>query len=228
MISVPLKWPGAASSVVQIRDEDEHIQRHWFMGVYYESTGKNGMLAYIAKHHEKGLHYVDVGASIGNHTLFFLNVMEATRVVAIEPVKASLNHLRDNLDRNNGVADRVEVIECAVSDHKGWVGMRKYHPSNNVGMYQVAPIGDIPCATLDDLLQDEDRVDILKIDVEHHNAEVLAGMVTTLDVFEPTVYLEAESDEELADADEFFAAVGYARIPGVQLNYTPTYIWEKE
>jgi FkbM family methyltransferase len=223
-LSIP--WPGAESSVVQIRDENEHIQRHWFVGAYYEGNSK-GMLRHIWRNCKQGLVYVDVGASIGNHTLFFANVMEAARVVAIEPVEESLDHLRANLERNPEIAERVEVIASAVSDHNGTVGMERYHPSNNAGMWRVTEGDDTPCATLDELLKDEQRVDILKIDVEHHNAEVLAGMVGTLETFKPTVYLEAEQDHELAAADEFFRLVGYARVRGVQLNYTPTYVWEK-
>ncbi len=223
-----LKWPYAPDSIVAIRDIDEHIQRHWLDGAYYEAN-RVGMLRHIDHKFGPGLVYVDVGASIGNHTLFFCQVMQAAHIYAIEPVEQSLDHLRQNIKLTD-VEDRVTVIKAAASDRVGQCQMERYHPSNNAGMWRVnrkVGWGHTRLAPFDDLLEDVDHIDVIKIDVEHHNLELIHGAKKTFAERDAVVYIEAESEAELAEVDLLMGRFGYLRTPGVELNYTPTYEYTK-
>jgi FkbM family methyltransferase len=225
---VEITWPDEASSVVEIRDIAEHIQKHWMGRVYYEAN-KSGLLRWIYNNHPKGLVYVDIGASIGNHTLFFANVMQAHRVIAIEPVPTSMEHLRENVYLSDNA--NVVAVEAAMGDYTGDATMGRYHESNNVGMWMVGGELDqvvVPVATLDDTLAMESRVDIIKIDVEHYNAGVLHGAKKTLAERDAIIYIECENDADLREVDILLGRFGYLRTPGVRLSYTPVYEYMKE
>ena len=54
-----------------VKDKNEHIQKHWVAGNYYEAS-KIGLLSYLKRGGYKG-RALDIGASIGNHTVYFAN-----------------------------------------------------------------------------------------------------------------------------------------------------------
>ncbi|MGH9121170.1 MAG: FkbM family methyltransferase, partial [Acidimicrobiales bacterium] len=66
----------------------------------------------------EGRTFVDVGANLGTSTIPALKVFGADRVVAFEPMPSNCELLRCNLVLN-GVEDRVDVHQVAVSDHDG-------------------------------------------------------------------------------------------------------------
>ncbi len=224
-----LWWPGSPDSIVEIRDPNEHIQKNWVQNAYYES-GHNGLLRHISKRFtdNAGLRYVDVGASIGNHTLFFLKVMGAWYVTAIEPIPASMDHLLDNLRLNSIGTDRCRVLQWACAAEYGAVRMGRYHESNNVGMWMVggeADQVDVDADTLDNLLYKSGRVDILKIDVECYNRQVLSGAKKTLQEQRAVIYIECEDDLDWVDG--FLSGFGYDRTPDLKLCHTPVYEYIK-
>lgn len=55
---------------------------------------------------------VDVGANVGDSTLFFASL--GARVVAYEPDPANFQRLRANVARNPGLASRIRLVEQAV------------------------------------------------------------------------------------------------------------------
>ena len=223
-----LFWDGEPQVEVEIRDGNEHIQRHWLTRSFYEGH-ENGLLRYIADTFLQGGVYVDVGASIGNHTLFFAKVMRADRVIAIEPYGPSFEHLTANLLLNPVVGDAtVSCRRFAASDSERMVAMESYHESNNVGMRRVTKGNDVLARPLDDILQDEPHIDIIKIDVENHNWQLLHGAKKTLIEHEPVVYIEAGNEKELDDVDLLLGRFGYVRTLNLCLNYTSTYEYCKE
>ena len=70
-----LHYEGTETEVV-IRDAAEHLQKCWVSGNFYEAQ-RNGMLTVVYQREKKGGKFIDIGASIGNHTLFFIKVMQA-------------------------------------------------------------------------------------------------------------------------------------------------------
>lgn len=217
---------------VLIREPKDHIQKKWLAGHYYECQ-RNGLLSYIAATHEKGLTYIDAGASIGNHTLFFARVMEAERVYAIEPVPESYQHLCDNLELNHDLGWRVAAYMGAIGAHKGSVDMLNVNPAN-VGMWRIVdePHADddprwvtVAIEPLDDYVGKDVRVDVLKMDVEHYQIPALQGAARILRDWRPVVYVECEVDDAFQRVKTLLHDFGY-KYDGVCLNHTPTYKFE--
>jgi FkbM family methyltransferase len=121
---------------------------------------------------------VDVGANYGYFALLWAAANSSNRVIAFEASPRNVPGLRRNVEENR-FADRIRVEACAASQHAGeiafdlgpaqqtgWGGAAASHGVNTVR---------VPAVRLDDVLADEARIDVLKIDVEGAEAWVLAG-----------------------------------------------------
>jgi FkbM family methyltransferase len=80
-------------------------------GAYFGGTF-DAVLDYVRQQRAGHEWVVDVGANVGTTTVPF--AAAEYRVLAIEPVPASVGYLRGNVDRN-GLSDRVHVVEGAVT-----------------------------------------------------------------------------------------------------------------
>jgi len=220
-----------------IRDSQDHIQKHWIRGTFYEASGRagNGLIGQFnlmgdVLHPEPGPGYaIDCGASIGNHTLFLANVINMN-VLAIEPFGPSYGHLVKNLEVNQSAAIHVRPIKCALGTMDTTMRMAPYgdqemHP--NVGMVQWSRDGDeVKVRPLDSVVKDWDppRVDLIKIDVEHMETQVLYGAARTIQKFRPYISVEAETLDELADIEQILLPQNYSRLEH-SFNHTPTYLF---
>src|SRR3954451_5993667 len=93
--------------------ETPYVYRHAAKGGWYERP----FLEHIRSLELRGA-YVDVGAHLGTHTIWFARLCRATTVHAIEPVARFARVLRANVDAN-GIARHVHVHEVGVSDRDG-------------------------------------------------------------------------------------------------------------
>lgn len=129
---------------------------------------------------------VDVGANIGNHSLYWAAFANPDLVVAVEPVMASYALLC----LNTHDYPAVRTVRSALSDHDG-VERMTLDPVN-MGRSRVARRGLVAVRSMrmDDLgLTD---VSLVKIDVEGHQAQVLRGGIQTLGRDHPDVLIEDE------------------------------------
>jgi protein O-GlcNAc transferase len=162
---------------------------------------------------------VDVGANIGNHTVFCGLFARARHVVAIEPNPVTLPFLERNI-RTNGLENTVTICRCAAGAGAGSVGLTASDP-HNLGSTGVSGVGDIPVVALDDLLHEP--VSLLKIDVEGYEMNVLRGAQAILKNH-PHLFIEAQTKEQKAELDAFLKPFGYESANRV-FNWTPTYMW---
>ena len=98
------------------------------------------------------------------------------KIISIEPDPENLEVLKENIELNG--FSNIDIIEKAVSNKKTigkfyltrWSGMRSLNsPQNNSKSISV----DI--TTLDDILKEEEKIDLMKIDVEEEEVNVLKG-----------------------------------------------------
>jgi FkbM family methyltransferase len=124
--------------------------------------------------------FVDVGANIGTTSLAAIRA-GASRVIAVEPAPANVSSLRLTI-ADNGLSERVELVEAAASDRDGTVRL-DLSPANS-GDHRVrverahedaTESVEVPARTLDSLVEDPDRVGLVWADVQGHEAHVLAG-----------------------------------------------------
>jgi FkbM family methyltransferase len=142
---------------------------------------------------------LDIGANIGLLSLERCRSNSALRSYCLEPHPETFALLATNIALNK-LSDRVHACHLAASDHDGSVklavpahGNMGWIVGSNAlpGDYVI----DVPCSTVDTFcLSHGIRPEYLKIDVEGHEAAVLAGAMRTLRGVTGVV-IECHSDE---------------------------------
>jgi len=206
-----------------LRDAEEHIQRGIAgSGRFYEHE----MLEDLRHRLPPDGLFVDVGANIGNHTLYSASVCGA-RVLAFEPSPALADHCEANL-RANGVAERVELRREGVGERAGWARIVP-GPRRNAGMTRLEIAegpGDeaVAVTSLDDAAASFGGVPaVVKVDVEGMEYAVLLGAREMLGRHRPALYVEVAEDEAYPGVAELLRPLGY-RVAG-RFNATPTYLF---
>jgi FkbM family methyltransferase len=127
---------------------------------------------------------VDVGACLGDYTNFFSDIIGDTgKIYTIELHPTTAETLRNRfLNKSN-----ILIINNAVSDKKEMVSYYAGHDShtNNIMGHDMEfrpynKIGDVESTTLDDILVNEEKIKMIKIDVEGAEKLVLKGMDETI------------------------------------------------
>lgn len=137
--------------------------------------------------------FIDVGAHVGHFTVRLSKT--ASHVYAFEPGPIQLRGLRKNLQLN-GITN-VTVFPEGVSNE---VGVCSVSTPGGYGQMQISkdPQGTIKTVTLDSLLAYDsfaDRVDLVKIDVQGHEAKVLEGMHKFVAHYKPRLVIELHDKE---------------------------------
>jgi FkbM family methyltransferase len=163
-------------------------------GSFDEDT-VNGMLVALEQHAGiatlNGLSVLDVGANIGTVAVSLLVRHGVERVVAVEPDAENVRLLRANLALN-GVQDRVEILQIALSDTDGTLLLER--SENNCGDHRIRvadPSGpdlsgegkrttvEVVGRRLDWLADakeiDLDSIDLVWMDAQGHEGHILAG-----------------------------------------------------
>jgi FkbM family methyltransferase len=172
-------------------------------GWFYEPK----MLNRIADLARKGV-YLDVGANMGNHTVFFAQHCPATAVHSFEPLNFIFALLEENVRLNDlsNVSLYPFGLGAVDGEFKTQMGRRTF---------------PIACRRLDDL-RIEGPLAVVKVDIEGMELQFLRGAQKTLLRERPLIYLEAHTDAELADLETALAGLSYRRT-GRVFNATPTY-----
>jgi FkbM family methyltransferase len=172
---------------------------------------------------QPGMTVIDVGANVGVYTFSAARRVGASGcVVAIEPFSGCVRCLEETRRLNQ--LPWVRVCRGAASDRTGSVQLALHSASelNTVltsetletdELIDPAKIEEVPCFTLDELMQQEklDRVDVIKIDAEGHELAVLAGSQQILTQFAPIVLYENIAGATAANLPvaEFLMQQGY-------------------
>ena len=168
-----------------------------------------------------GMRFVDVGANIGNHTLFCSGIagMEGT---AFEPYEPNFLRLRENI-KINELDGMVEIRNIALGKSAGRAKCAQVD-ENNTGTVSFieSSEGEIDMIALDDLVLREFH--FLKIDVEGSEIDVLKGARMTLRKFRPLIICEAQSEDRFIELKELLQ--GYMYQPTRRFCVTPTYLFE--
>lgn len=126
--------------------------------------------------------FIDVGANIGPYTLIASEV-DTTCVASIEPHPETFAKLERNVGRNR--RKNVICLNLAISDHNGKVFLTDGRHSSLNRIVDAAQSGtaclSVQCQTLDSLCTELGmRPDVVKIDVEGHESQVIAGFLDHL------------------------------------------------
>lgn len=209
---------GDAQFVVR-QDPGRQQRNNWLKGRFYEQR----MLEYIWRNYSGGT-FIDCGACIGNHTVFFAKFC-ADQVIAYEPVVENYRHLLDNVKINQ--LSNVWSCNYALGDRFDFVTMDKFGPGE--GMNRVSTSGDdVMMTTLDGILADiewNEPITLIKMDVEWMELQVLRGAMETVERHHPVIFAELNTPEE---QDAFLTELPNGYRMGCQFNASPTFefVWE--
>jgi FkbM family methyltransferase len=164
----------------------------------------------------------DVGANVG---LFAVDLSRAVgptgRVIAIEPLTATAELLRSNIENNN--CRNVEVVVAAAGVAAGQVELKLAHDPAQHSTAAELPLGQIavgsvkvPCVTLDDLWEGAGRplVSFVKIDVEGAEDDVLRGALGMITACRPSLIVEVHSQERVGRLIAFMPDYQSVVVPG--------------
>ncbi len=173
-------------------------------------------LQLIKPHISNGDVILDIGANVGNHSIFFAKTFPDSVVVPVEPNREAISILTKNLDANDCKNIMRDFIGVGISNKKIKAMSQRGGPANLGGskiidlmdpdeMTEVHKrnIHEIELISGDEAFSDYSP-DFIKIDVEGHEFEVLEGLEGVISQCRPKMHIEVQND----DIDRFKTWVG--------------------
>lgn len=193
---------------------DGFMSNNLSSGLFYE----NEMLDYIRNMSISGT-YLDIGAYIGTHSIFFSELCEqCNNVLAYEPVKANFNVLRLNTTKY----PKIKIFNVAVGERNTCCHMKLVKENRGMSFVSETNIGKTRMITIDSQLLDyKNKIGLIKIDVEGYEFEVLKGAINTIDKHRPHLFVEIIGDT--SKIESFLHPFNYKIIQC--FNNTPTYLF---
>lgn len=186
---------------------------------YHKNFYEVSFLSFLRTNFNNQKNIIDIGANIGNHSLFFAKYMNCNKVFSFEPFIQNIEIFKKNL---SNYKDKCTLFEKALSDNDG--EMILYNTEeNNFGGFSLHKqqksfevLKKINVEKLDNFnLKD---ITLIKIDVENHENEVLLGSKQTILNNKPIIVLEnsyyhfSNIFPNQNPHEEFFKELGYSKI----------------
>lgn len=166
---------------------------------------------------------LDIGANIGNHTVYFGKIMEAHSIHSFEPMKEFFRVLEKNVTLNQ-LNPFVKLHNVALGKKSGTAKIKLYDP-RALGSTQIEESdekeGDMTLRCLDDF--EFDNIDFVKIDVETFEYDLLLGAEKTLRKHSPLIFIEI-FDEFYPKVDQLLRQYGYNMVR--EISHT-NYLYKK-
>jgi FkbM family methyltransferase len=203
---------------IRFADLPHHVPRSIReRGTFYELD----LLEHLERAVPHGGVWVDVGANIGNHTIFFSRYT-ADRVISLEPQRDNFAVLEATIQANN--ATNVTALLMGASDYQGDAHMSLPDGfADNPGAYRMTADGPVRIRVdcLDQMLADIKPVRLIKVDIEGHELPALVGARTILQRDHPHLAVEAQTNVDLHALLAFLRPLGYRAV--LRCGWTPTY-----
>ena len=180
-----------------IADRQEHIQSYLARGAFYEMAE----LAHHASVIPQRAVIMDIGANVGNHTVFYSKFTLASLIIPVEPMPQCCALLHRTLELNDcknvdpkyigygcGAADETMYVDDVNPVNWGATRLRNDDKHQTRQQITVLP-GDAIAGTRE--------VNFVKIDVEGMELPVLAGLAGTISRSKPTMSVEVRAENEM-------------------------------
>lgn len=219
-------WRGRIVRLQGVTDTDWIYSLIKKTGTFYEID----LLKYIryAMENRQGA-ILDIGANIGNHSVFF-GMFVCNTVVCFEPNPKVLPILEANLSENK-VEHKIYQLGLGESEAIASIELPSLSV-NNIGAarlvkLQVSTEESVRVVPLDSLLPEIKlfinglNVLALKIDVEGMEPSVLRGGRALLDEYKPDLFVEVLNREQMLNIESILIPMGYKRI----VSWATTPVW---
>jgi FkbM family methyltransferase len=186
--------------------------------IYYEGCFEPLTTAVIKKYVREGMTVLDIGANIGCHTLLFAKLVGVGgKVIAFEPMSYAYSKLKCNIELNN--FDNIKLEKIALSNviqtlqdvhfQTSWTldGTSQYPNDKEI----------VDFITLDKyvVINDVDKIDFIKLDVDGYEYKVISGGIDTLKRDKPLLLMELgvytlqNAGDNINDLINTLADIGY-------------------
>ena len=203
-----------------VLDRGDSVQGEHAHGRIYEPEE----LALLERHFCGGL-VVDVGANVGNHSLWLAGLARTDRVISFEPNPEAFAILQYNV-AINGLEDRITTHRMALSDREGEATLRQ--PNSNLGgssleariPSRAGVVAEHRCQLVCGSDWLPDPVALIKIDVEGYELSCLRGLLPVLERDRPLLFVEV-GDQHQQQLQDLLQPLGYSvvesfiRYPGM-------------
>lgn len=195
----------------------DHIQMFHASGQFYDLEELNRIECHLG---ENRLRVVDVGANVGNHTVYMAHFFGCERIIPIEPNAEILRTLKANIGLNWHASIEPRLLGLGLSDRSSRAKMNRSDLMNIGGTsVDVSAAGEIDLVRGDELFANE-CIQFFKIDVEGHELMVLEGLRETISKNRPVIYIETRTETRDAviafmKQRNYTTAFTYCRYEGV-------------
>jgi FkbM family methyltransferase len=230
--------PGAPSQRVIVHNFDSdlhmHVDRGRAMGSAIYWTGFHEFKEFLFLHRflKADMTFVDVGANLGEYSLFAAKRLTSGRVLAFEPLPSMQEILRENIALNGlrnievfpiGLSSRSETLTIHEFE-EAHEGLATFYPGERTSK----PSINVPMRTLDEVIGSLGlkRVDFVKMDIEGGELKALQGCRSVIEQFHPVFLVEINEETYRAagytveDVVTFFNEVGYKPYQIVKRGFT--------
>ncbi len=208
--------------VFHITNKNDVVQKQHYLGKLY----KQHELELLGQYVSDGQTIVDVGANIGNHTIFFAKSFPHSTVIPIEPSPAAIKILEANITASDCANIDTRFLGEGVSSSAGPALLQR-GSANNLGNARITRemryadlneqdrnwFQEIRLSKGDDLLC-ATNVGFIKIDVAGHELEVLRGLGKTIQRCRPTISVTIE-DHDLESFHRWMMEASYYEVSNV-------------
>jgi FkbM family methyltransferase len=180
--------------LLTLDDFELYVQEHdWDIGENLIETNQYEphVTAFLKQHLQEGMTFVDIGANVGYFILTAATkVGKSGKIIAVECNPRNCELIYMSLHRNG--LDRATVYPFALGDTQKLMSF-SWGFSNGFVTELAKDDEDafiVPAVRLDSLLQNETRVDVIKMDIEGSEAKAWQGMQETIAKHHPVLLME--------------------------------------
>jgi FkbM family methyltransferase len=208
---------------------DDIITASFFIEKNYELEELEKMKFIIEKYltNSYSMSFLDIGANIGNHTLFLNHYFSKT--YCFEPNPEVFDVLVLNTKRessihpfNFGLSDTTKDVELSFDSINCGGGSIENRNHNNVNVVK------IKLKRLDEVVNSCEfgNIGMLKIDVEGHELEVIKGGIETIAESNCIIFFEvlSQDSDKFKEVEELLKKIGYGLFE-VRKKWKPTKIF---
>ena len=154
---------------------------------------------------------LDIGANQGIYSLAFSKSVEQNgSVISVEPFKAMIKCLENNIAINN--LKNIKIYQKVISDKNGLETL--YFDQGTVSAsitkdFQSKNKLDVESITIDEICSQYPKIDFIKIDIEGAELKALKGAKVTLKYFKPILSLEVD-ENSYSEINEYLKFYNYS------------------
>jgi FkbM family methyltransferase len=179
------------SFLIALDPQNGYIDEKIFDKGYFEEEMLDAFMEYITP----GMTFVDVGANIGQHSLFVSRLVGPTgHVISFEPIKHLYEQMKKSKEAN--AMNNIDLINAGCGEKIETKEL--YLDAANIGASSVlAPIKGRKLETVtihimraEDALLPYTKIDLIKIDVEGYEYQALLGLERIIARDKPVLFIE--------------------------------------